>query len=288
VVERLKDAEELQQEAPGDPVEELETELLLEGIWRRYGLDFRGYSRQSLRRRVRNVLRAQRLESVSQLQSRVLRDAAAMDRLVEALSVNTTTMFRDTTFWRAFRERVVPQLFALPFVRVWHAGCSTGEEVYSLAILLSEAGLYERSRIYATDLNAAVVERARSGVFALDRMQEYTANYVRAGGSASFSDYYVADHERAIFKAPLRRNVVFAQHNLVSDGTFNEFNVVLCRNVLIYFDTELQNRVHRLLDGSLRRFGVLALGRGETLRHTVLEGGYETLDEGERLYRKRG
>lgn len=268
-------------------LEDIELELLLEGILRRYGLDFRGYARASLKRRVWNMVHAQRLENISSLQAKVLHDSAVMDEMLQHLSVNTTTMFRDPSFFAAFREKIVPHLFSAPFVRIWHAGCSTGEEVYSLAILLMEAGLYERSRIYATDMNAAVVERAKSGIFPLEHMREYTANYLRAGGSAAFSDYYTANYDHAIFKAPLRKNIVFAQHNLVSDGTFNEFNVILCRNVLIYFGTQLQERVHKLLHQSLRRFGVLALGRGETLHHTVLENDYDEVDAQERLYRRR-
>ncbi|WNG35068.1 protein-glutamate O-methyltransferase CheR [Archangium violaceum] len=270
-----------------DALEDIELELLLEGVMRRYGMDFRGYARASLRRRVWNMVHAQKLGNISELQAKVLHDPARMEELLQHLSVNTTTMFRDPSFFEAFREKVVPHLFSAPFVRIWHAGCSTGEEVYSLAILLMEAGLYERSRIYATDMNASVVERAKSGIFPLEHMREYTANYLRAGGSAAFSDYYTANYDHAIFKAPLRKNIVFAQHNLVSDGTFNEFNVILCRNVLIYFGTQLQERVHRLLHQSLRRFGVLALGRGETLRHTVLEGDYDEVDAQERLYRRR-
>ncbi len=270
-----------------EALEDIELDLLLEGVFRRYGMDFRGYARMSLRRRVWNMVQAQRLESISALQARVLHDSVMMQELLQHLSVNTTTMFRDPSFFVAFRERVVPHLFSAPFVRIWHAGCSTGEEVYSLAILLVEAGLYERSRIYATDMNAAVVERAKSGIFPLEHMREYTANYQQAGGTAAFSDYYTANYDHAIFKASLKKNIVFAQHNLVSDGTFNEFNVILCRNVLIYFGTDLQERVYRLLHQSLRRFGVLALGRGETLRHTVLEQDYDELDLQERIYRRR-
>jgi chemotaxis protein methyltransferase CheR len=270
-----------------DALEDIELDLLLEGIFRRYGLDFRGYARMSLRRRVWNMVHAQRLRTLSELQARVLHDSAMMQELLQHLSVNTTTMFRDPSFFEAFRVKVVPHLFSAPFVRIWHAGCSTGEEVYSLAILLMEAGLYERSRIYATDMNATVVERAKAGIFPLEHMREYTANYQRAGGKAAFSDYYTANYDHAIFKTSLRKNIVFAQHNLVSDGTFNEFNVVLCRNVLIYFGTDLQARVHRLLHQSLRRFGILALGRGETLRHTVIENDYDEIDVQERLYRRR-
>jgi chemotaxis protein methyltransferase CheR len=270
-----------------DALEDIELDLLLEGIMRRYGLDFRGYARMSLRRRVWNMVHAQKLGTLSALQAKVLHDPSTMEELLQHLSVNTTTMFRDPSFFAAFREKVVPHLFSAPFVRIWHAGCSTGEEVYSLAILLMEAGLYERSRIYATDMNASVVERAKSGIFPMEHMREYTSNYLRAGGTAAFSDYYTANYDHAIFKASLRKNIVFAQHNLVSDGTFNEFNVILCRNVLIYFGTELQSRVYRLLNQSLRRFGVLALGRGETLRHTVIETEYDEIDMQERLYRRR-
>lgn len=282
-----KEALALEVAESADALEDIELDLLLEGVMRRYGLDFRGYARSSLRRRVWNMVHAQKRGSISALQAAVLHEPRMMDELLQHLSVNTTTMFRDPSFFVAFREKVVPHLFSSPFVRIWHAGCSTGEEVYSLAILLMEAGLYERSRIYATDMNAAVVERAKSGIFPLEHMREYTANYLRAGGRAVFSDYYTANYDHAIFKASLRKNIVFAQHNLVSDGTFNEFNVVLCRNVLIYFGTQLQERVHRLLHQSLRRFGILALGRGETLRHTVLENDYDEVDPQERLYRRR-
>jgi chemotaxis protein methyltransferase CheR len=269
-----------------DALEDIELDLLLEGIMRRYGLDFRGYARMSLRRRVWNMVHAQKLGTLSELQAKVLHDPLAMETLLQHLSVNTTTMFRDPSFFAAFREKVVPHLFSAPFVRIWHAGCSTGEEVYSLAILLTEAGLYERSRIYATDMNASVVERAKAGIFPMEHMREYTANYLRAGGTAAFSDYYTANYDHAIFKASLRKNIVFAQHNLVSDGTFNEFNVILCRNVMIYFNRELQNHVHELFHRSLSRFGVLGLGKKETLRFTPHEGAYEELDAGERLYRK--
>jgi chemotaxis protein methyltransferase CheR len=282
-----KEALALEVAEAADALEDIELDLLLEGLLRRYGMDFRGYARASLRRRVWNMVHAQKLGTISALQAQVLHDTRVMEELLQHLSVNTTTMFRDPSFFVAFREKVVPHLFSAPFVRIWHAGCSTGEEVYSLAILLMEAGLYERSRIYATDMNAAVVERAKSGIFPLEHMREYTANYLRAGGRAVFSDYYTANYDHAIFKASLRKNIVFAQHNLVSDGTFNEFNVVLCRNVLIYFGSQLQERVHRLLHQSLRRFGILALGRGETLRHTVLENDYDEVDVQERLYRRR-
>jgi len=273
--------------AAAEERETIELDLLLEGIYRFYGTDFRNYARASLRRRVWNMVNEEGLTSISALQARVLHDPEAMERLLLRLTVHVTTMFRDPSFFVAFREKVVPHLFTHPFVRIWHAGCSTGEEVYSLAILLQEEGLYERARIYATDMNPLVVERAKSGIFPASQMQEFTRNYIRAGGTRAFSDYYTAQYEHAIFRASLRKNIVFAQHNLAQDGSFNEFNVVLCRNVMIYFGPELQTRVHQLFHQSLRRFGILALGRRETIQQTVHEHDYEVVDERERLYRRR-
>src|SRR6185295_14742042 len=174
--------------------------------------------------------------TISGLQEKVLHDSACMERLLLDLSINTTAMFRDPTFYLAFRQHVVPLLRTYPFVRIWHAGCSTGEEVYSMAMLLQEEGIYDRCRIYATDINEAVLKKAMDGVYPIDLMQTYTNNYIRAGGSQSFSEYYTAAYDRAIFNASLRRNVVFAQHNLASDGSFNEFHLILCRNVMIYFN----------------------------------------------------
>jgi len=275
------------QEEPSNPKEAVELDLLLEGIHRLYGTDFRDYARMSLTRRVFNMLHAEKLKSISELQAMVFHDPEAMGRLLLHLSVNVTTMFRDPAFFLSFRQKVVPYLFAHPFVRVWHAGCSTGEEVYSLAILLHEEGLYERARIYATDMNPVVVEKAKAGIYSLDQMQEFTANYVAAGGKGAFSDYYTAQYGHAIFKSWLRKNVVFSQHNLATDSSFNEFNVVLCRNVMIYFNKDLQTRVHNLLYQSLRRFGVLCLGRGETTRHTVHQDDYEPVDENEQIYRRQ-
>jgi chemotaxis protein methyltransferase CheR len=226
------------------------------------------------------------VHSISGLQEKVLHDPQAMERLLAGLSVNVTTMFRDPTFYVAFREHVVPLLRTYPFIRVWNAGCSTGEETYSLAILLEEERLYDRARIYATDFNADVLARARAGELPLDRMQEYTQNYQRAGGTRDFSEYYSVDGEIAKLDDRLSEHVVFAQHNLASDRSFNEFNVVLCRNVLIYFGRELQRRVHQLFHESLTRFGVLGLGQKETLRFTDLEDRYEELDAREKLYRR--
>lgn len=267
-------------------VEALEVDLVLEGIYRGYGLDFRNYARESIRRRLLRRAEGEGVASISALQERVLHDPACMARLLADLSVNFTAMFRDPPFYRAFRTRVVPALRTYPFVRIWSAGCSTGEEPYSIAILMREAGLYDRTRIYATDLNGAVLEQARAGEFPIERMKDYTANYIAAGGTRAFSEYYTAGTDTVRFDRSLSENMVFARHNLVSDRSFNEFNVILCRNVLIYFAPSLQDEVKRLLYDSLGMFGVLALGRKESLKAPGLPGSYETLDRVERLYRR--
>jgi chemotaxis protein methyltransferase CheR len=267
-------------------LEKIEIELLLEAVFRRYGFDFRAYAYASLRRRIWKRLQAEKLPTVSALLDRLLHDPAVMERLLLDLSVNVTAMFRDPNFYLAFREKVVPLLRTYPFIRIWHAGCSTGEEVYSMSILLQEEGLYERARIYATDINEVVLQQAKAGIFPLEKMQEYTQNYLRAGGSRSFSEYYTAAYGGALFSPSLRQNVVFAQHNLVTDGSFSEFNVILCRNVMIYFDRSLQTRVHELFYGSLPMFGILALGNKESLRFSKFEECYEVLDAREKIFRK--
>jgi chemotaxis protein methyltransferase CheR len=269
-----------------EDLEHLEIELLLEGVFRRYGFDFREYARASLKRRLWRRVYAEHLETIGQLLDRLLHDPHCMERLLLDLSINVTAMFRDPSFYAAVREKVVPLLRTYPFTRIWAAGCSTGEEVYSLAIVLQEEGLYEKTRIYATDINEAVLERARAGVFPLDKMQQYTQNYIHAGGTRSFSEYYVAAYDGAQFSRSLIDNVVFAQHNLAMDRSFNEFNLILCRNVMIYFDKGLQDRVHELFYESLETFGVLALGHKESIHFTPLVDRYEELDTKERIYRK--
>ena len=271
---------------PRDDVDEIELSLLLEGVFRRYGFDFREYAPASLRRRIWRRMHAEGLETISALQNRLLHDPDCMERLLLDLSINVTAMFRDPAFYRSFREKVVPLLRTYPFTRIWVAGCSTGEEVYSLAILLQEENLSERTRIYATDINESVLERARAGVFPLDKMREYTQNYIKAGGTQAFSEYYLAKYDGAQFQRSLVENVVFAQHNLVSDRSFNEFNVIVCRNVMIYFDRALQDRVHRLFYESLVTFGVLGLGAKESIRFSPYGDSFEALDPSERLYRK--
>jgi chemotaxis protein methyltransferase CheR len=269
-------------------LERLEIELLLEGVFRHYGFDFRSYAYASLRRRLWKRIEGEEggLRTISDLQARVLHDPAAMERLLLGLSVTVTAMFRDPSFYKKFRKKVVPLLRTYPFIRIWHAGCSTGEEVFSMAILLEEEGLYDRARLYATDVNEVVVQQAKQGIFPLERMQEYTENYIKAGGRRSFSEYYTAKYDGALFSPSLARNVVFSPHNLVTDRSFSEFHVIICRNVLIYFDLSLQNRVHQLFYESLVMFGVLALGAMESLKFSQFEPHYEMLSPTEKLFRK--
>jgi chemotaxis protein methyltransferase CheR len=270
-----------------DPqLETLELDLLLNGIAKRYGYDFRHYARASLTRRVRQIMEKEGATSISALLDRVLHDPSAMARFVEDVSVHTTSMFRDADVYRALRSEVIPLLRTYPFVRIWHAGCSTGEEVYSLAILLHEEGLYERCRIYATDISDRILERARKGIFPLRVMRDYTHAYQKAGGQRDFSSYYLTDRDNAIFRSWLRKQILFSQHNLVSDGTFNEFNLIVCRNVLIYFDQALRERAQELFHSSLSNFGILALGKKESLRFTRFEPLYQELPGNLRIYRR--
>lgn len=272
--------------ADRDSIEEVEFDLLLEAVYRIRGFDFRDYARASLRRRIQNRLRAEKVDTITCLLDKILHDASCMDRLVAGLSVHVSAMFRDPGFFGALREQVFPLLLTWPHSRIWLAGCSMGEEVYSIAIMLEEEGLISRCRIYATDITGTVLKRAREGIYPLELMQRCTQNYIEAGGRRSFSEYYTAAYGNAIFRPALREQVVFAEHNLVTDGPFNEFNLILCRNVLIYFNRRLQDRVHHLLYDSLANFGVLGLGARETLLLTSVENRYEELDAPHRLYRR--
>jgi chemotaxis protein methyltransferase CheR len=267
-------------------LEDIEIGLLLEGLYRAYGFDFREYSRPSIKRRILEIMRAENQQTVSAFQDRVLHDAACLDRFLLGLSVHATAMFRDPSFYLTFRQKVVPLLRTYPTVQIWIAGCSTGEEVYSLAILLQEERLYGRCRIYATDISQAVLRKARDGIFPLAAMRDYTINYHQAGGANEFSDYYTAQYDSVIFSSSLKSNVVFSEHNLATDGSFNEFQVILCRNVMIYFNKDLQARVHNLLYDSLSMFGVFGLGNKESLKFTPRAAFYEHLNDKDKLYRK--
>lgn len=267
-------------------VEQAEVEALVTAILQRYGYDFSHYARASFLRRVRHALAEEGVASVSELQARLLRDAFALRRFLAHLSVHVTSMFRDPDFYQMLRKNVIPWLRTYPFVRIWHAGCATGEEVYSMCILLEEEGIYDRCRIYATDLSEVVLHRARLATYPLASVQRYTTNYHKAGGNLEFSSYYTADQENAILHERLRKNVVFSLHNLASDGSFNEFHLVCCRNVMIYFDEVLQDRVLTLFDQSLARGGYLALGRRETLRFSAVDTAYTETEGGVKIYRK--
>ncbi|WP_322907779.1 protein-glutamate O-methyltransferase CheR [Paenibacillus campi] len=266
--------------------EHIEIDLLLEGIHRLYGYDFRNYARASLTRRIWHHVHSEKLSSISALQERVLHDRSCFERFVQNLSIPVTEMFRDPHLFRMFREKVVPLLRTYPYIRIWHAGCSTGEEVYSMAILLHEEGLLDKARIYATDMNNRSLQQAREGVFGIERMQLYTKNYLDAGGTRSFSEYYTARYQSVIFQPFLRKHIIFAEHNLATDRSFNEFNVILCRNVMIYFDDKLRERVHGLFHESLSRFGILVLGSKESMQFTGYSDSYEPLDRVEKVYRK--
>src|ERR1041384_2339320 len=279
-------ASSVEEQTARDDVDEIELALLLEGVYRRYGFDFREYAPASLRRRVWRRVHAEGLATISALQDKLLHDSACMERLLLDLSINVTAMYRDPTFYVTFREKVVPLLRTYPFIRIWHAGCSTGEEVYSMAILLQEEGVYDRCRIYATDINEAVLQRAKEGIFPIASMQENTSNYIAAGGTGTFSQYYTARYDYAIFRPSLRDNVVFAQHNLVTDASFNHFTVLFCRNVLIYFNNALQDRVQQLFLQSMETFGILGLGKKESIKYTAVSENYDEVDAEERLFRR--
>lgn len=279
--------EELKGHPSDDEREKIEIELLLEGMFRLYGYDFRHYSYPSLRRRIWNRIYGERLQTVSELQAKVLHDHNSMKRLVSELVIHVTEMFRDPHMFAYFRKHIVPVLRNLPFIRIWHAGCSTGEEVYSMAILLHEEGLYDRTTLYATDMSEDVLHFAGQATYPLGKMKEYTKNYILAGGKDEFSKYYSTSDDAAAFHSLLRSNIVFAQHNLVTDRSFNEFHVILCRNVMIYFDAELQSRVHQLIYDSLGQSGFLVLGDKETITFTKHAGSYELLTTQEKLYCKK-
>lgn len=268
-------------------LEDIEIALFLDGIRQWYGFDFHDYATASLKRRIWKCVQAEGLKTVSGFLERVLHDPACMERFLMTISVDTTAMFRDPEFYLAFRQKVVPLLRKLPFIRIWHAGCASGEEVYSMAILMQEEGLYDKARIYATDMNEVLLENAKSGIYPLRSMQEYTANYQKAGSLAgSFAEYYTASHDHVLFKPALQKNIVWGQHNLVTDSSFNEFQVIICRNVMIYFNKTLQARVHRLFYDSLCLNGIIGLGKSESMRFTPCEECYEVIDAEQKIYRK--
>ncbi|MEJ2153946.1 MAG: CheR family methyltransferase [Desulfobacteraceae bacterium] len=269
-----------------EQIEEIEIALLLDAIRKRYGYDFRNYARASLKRRLRSFAAQQDRMPLSRMIPAVLQDESFGARLIHGLSVTVSEMFRDPAFYAAIREQVIPYLKTYPFIRIWHAGCATGEEVYSLAIVLQEEGFYDRTTIFATDFNEQALDRAREAIYPLDAMKNFTSNYQRSGGRRAFSDYYRSGYDAAILDAGLKRNVTIANHNLVTDGVFSEVHLVLCRNVLIYFDQTLQNRALGLFNDSLVHGGILALGSKETLQYSRIAEDYKPLSSKWKIYQK--
>lgn len=276
----------MEKKALTEELEKIEIDLLLNGIFRHYGFDFRNYVYSSIRRRIWHRIQIEKLDTVSRLQELVLHDPAYMKVLLEDISITVTEMYRDPSFYLGFRKKVIPYLKEYPVIRIWHAGCSTGEEAYSMAILLYEEGLHHKATIYATDINETAIDIAKSGVFPLKKMQQYTKNYLHSGGAKAFSEYYTVRDNQAVFHPFLSENILFAQHNLAVDHSFNEFHVIICRNVMIYFDSTLQNRVHELFYNSLIYSGFLGIGKKEELVYTNFSSFYKEVDSDEKLYRK--
>ena len=266
--------------------EDIELDLLLQAVQMKYGYDFRNYNKAHLKRRIHQRLKMSELTTVSELQSKVLWDRDFYQVFLQDLSINVTEMFRDPEFYLAFRKKVISHLKTYAHIKVWHAGCSTGEEVYSLAIMMKEENLLPRVQIYATDINKSVLETARQGIYSKKEIELYSGNYLAAGGKGQLSDYYTSKYGSVLFDKSLSKNIVFADHNLVTDGVFAEVNLIFCRNVLIYFDKFLQNKVLCLFSNSLARRGFLCLGTKESLAFTDLENSFETVDRKLRIYRK--
>lgn len=263
-----------------------EVNILLNDLLEQYGYDFTDYSFASVKRRLQRVYTNDRFPSFAEFRYRVRMDSSYLTHLMEQITVNVTEMFRDPVFFQALRKQVLPVLATYPFIRIWHAGCSTGEEVYSMAILLQEMNLLHKSVIYATDINESVLEKARKGIFPLAYMQQYSQNYQQSGGQHDFSQYYAANYEYAKFSEKLSEKIVFSAHNLVTDRSFNEFQLIICRNVLIYFNKELQDKVLHLFSDSLEPLGFMALGAKETLRFTTVAPLFKPLAQKEKIWRK--
>jgi len=265
----------------------IEIDLLLEAIQHRYGYDFRQYARASIRRRLLHFLEDSDYQTISQLIPRLLYDRPFFEQILQQFSITVTEMFRDPSFFVAIKESVLPYLKTFPFVKIWLAGCSTGEEAYSMAIFLKEEGLYDRCTIFATDFNEKALKTAKEGIYDLENIKKSTFNYQKAEGHSSFSDYYFADYDSVIMKQELRENITFANHNLVTDGIFGEMHLVLCRNVLIYFDQSLQNKVLNLFSESLHAKGFLCLGNRESIRFSEVGNQFEAINEKQRIFQKK-
>ncbi|PYE23499.1 chemotaxis protein methyltransferase CheR [Rhizobium sp. PP-F2F-G20b] len=271
-----------------EKVEDIEIRLLLEALYSRYHYDFRGYAMASVKRRLRQALEQLHISTISGLQERLLHDRDMLPQLLGYLTVQVSEMFRDPDYFRAIREQVIPHLRTYPSLKVWVAGCSHGEELYSLVILFREEGLEDRTLFYATDISQEALQIAEAGVYPLDRMQLFTENHRKSGGKSSLSDYYQAAYGRVSFDRTLRRNVVFSDHSLVTDAVFGEMNLVSCRNVLIYFDRTLQDRALGLFKDSLPRNGFLGLGAKESIRFSDHAGAFRDFVREEKIYQRIG
>jgi chemotaxis protein methyltransferase CheR len=263
-----------------------ELRQFLESIHFVYGYDFTEYSEASVKRRVQAFMDSKKIGSVKELGKIILKDDVKFEQFVQDITVNVTEMFRDPLFYKSLRKQVLGRLATYPFIKIWIAGCSTGEEVYSIAILLKEEGLLERSVIYATDINQQALQKAKEGITSIDNMKRYTENYIKAGGKNAFSDYYKAKYNSVLWDKSLRQNIVFSVHNLAMDRSFNEFQLILCRNVLIYFNQSLQNKVIELFYESLCVFGFLALGTKESLLFSDKRKCFEDIDKREKIFMK--
>jgi chemotaxis protein methyltransferase CheR len=265
----------------------IELDLLLEGLFRKYGYDFRNYARASIMRRVQRRMSLDNIPSISALQERVLYDKAFFETLLLDFSINVTEMFRDPGFFKALRADIIPHLGKRSHLKIWHAGCSTGEEVYSMAILLIEEGLYQKVRIYATDLNEKVLHTAREGIYPLKMMEQSRRNYEISGGKSSFGSYFTTMYDHVMIDRDLKRNIIFSDHNLAQDSSFGEMDMVVCRNVLIYFDKKLQNRVLALFEESLAPGGFLCLGTKESIRFADCFSNFHEAVKGQKIYIKK-
>ncbi len=266
--------------------ENIEIELLLKAIYMKYGYDFRNYSRASVKRRIKEVLGKSDLETISEVQHKILNDRVFFSVMLRHMSINVTEMFRDPSYYRILREKILPELSCLPYIKRWHAGCYSGEEVYSMAILLKEEGLYYKTMIYATDFDKEILEKAKRAIFPVENLKSYTNNYKKAGGLESFADYYFCKYEYALLDKSLKENILFSNHNLVTDGVFCEVDMIICRNVLIYFNRDLQNQVFKLFSDSLCKNGFLCLGSKETVRLSIHSKDFKDLVKEEKIYRK--
>ncbi len=262
-----------------------EIEILLNDLLEIYGYDFTYYSRASLKRRINRLYVLDKFLSFEAFRLKLISDPDYVKRFVEEITVNVTEMFRDALFYKELRREVIPNLGTHPFIRIWHAGCSTGEEVFSMAILLQEAGILHKTLIYATDINPGVLEKARLGIFPIKHMKMYSENYIAAGGLSDFSSYYTANYDGVKFDESLSKRMIFSTHNLVSDSSFNEFHLIVCRNVLIYFDKQLQEKVFSLFDASLGKLSYLALGSKETLKFSNIHSKFKQVGR-EKIWRK--